>query len=128
MWYPKGLYEQTTGDDDLNMNEQFIKDISKAVKKEPIKQELAAGTTPRRYEPEMGVRKHNERIHRESKYADTYKNLPFSFKKPSKPMGRNTYIQCNNCGNISSGSTATVGIICSSCNKFSTVTEVNFDD
>lgn len=110
------------------MNKQFIKDVSKAIKSTPIKQELPPGTTPRRYEPEIGVHKHNERIHRESKYADSHKNLPFSFRKPPKPMGRNTYIQCNNCGNISLGSTATVGIICSSCNKFSAVTEVNIDD
>lgn len=86
--------------------------------------ELRPGVTPRRYEPEGGVGKLNERIHRESKFADTHKNLPFSFRKPYKPVGRASAVQCDNCGNITYGTSATVGIICKKCNKFSTVTEV----
>ena len=109
------------------MNEQFVKDISKAVKQTPLNQELPAGATPRRYEPECGVQKHNERIHRESKIADDHKNLPFSFRKPPKPMGRNMAVSCDKCGHITYGTTATVGMICTSCGKFSTVSEVNFD-
>jgi len=108
------------------MNEQFIKDLTKAVKKTPINQELPAGTTSRRYEPECGVQKHNERIHRESAVAEG-KNLPFSFRKPLKPMGRNTVVQCDNCGQYISGTTVTVGVICKNCGKFSTVSEVLFD-
>ena len=86
--------------------------------------ELKPGATPRRWEPEGGINKLNERIHKESKFADTHKNLPYSFRKPYKPIGRNTAVSCNNCGNITYGTTATVGIICKKCNKFSTVTEV----
>ena len=86
--------------------------------------ELRPGVTPRRWEPEGGVGKLNERIHRESKQADTHKNLPFSFRKPYKQLGRNSVIRCNNCGNVTYGSSATVGIICKKCNEFSTVTEV----
>lgn len=108
------------------MNEQFIKDISKAVKKTPVNQELPAGATPRRWEPECGVQKHNERIHKESKIAEQ-KNLPFSFRKPPKPMGRSMAVRCDNCGHITYGTTATVGMICASCGKFSTVTEVTLD-
>jgi hypothetical protein len=87
--------------------------------------ELRPGSTPRRWEPECGVRKLNERIHKESKFADDYKNLPFSFRKPPKGMGRRTALVCDNCGAYISGTSATVGVICRSCNKFSSVTEVD---
>ena len=87
--------------------------------------ELRPGATPRRWEPEGGVKKLNERIHKESRFADTHKNLPFSFRKPPKAVGRNTVLVCNNCGAYISGTSATVGVICRSCNKFSTVTEVD---
>ena len=86
--------------------------------------ELRPGATPRRWEPQEGVGKLNERIHKESKLADSHKNLPFSFRKPKKAMGGNALIKCNNCGAITFGTTVTVGIICKNCNEFSTVTEV----
>lgn len=108
------------------MNEQFIKDVAKNISQEPVNQRLSPGS-PRRYEPEGGLKKHRERIHRESKHADDWKSLPFTFSKPSKPRGRSTYIRCDNCGHISSGTVFTVGIICKECNKFSSVTEVSFD-
>lgn len=109
------------------VNSQFKKDLTKVMNKTPLNQELAPGATPRRYEPEAGIRKHNERIHRESKYADDNKNLPFSFRKPSKAKGSPAYVQCNNCGHVVHASKVTVGIICPECKKFSTVTEVEFD-
>lgn len=105
------------------MNNEFFKDIKKHVKNTSLNQELAPGATPRRYEPATGINKHNERIHRESKVADG-KNLPFAFSKPSKPKGRSTYVKCNNCGYIASATTATCGIICPECKKFSAVSEV----
>lgn len=105
------------------MNQEFVKDVKKAVSNSSIKQELPPGS-PRRYEPEVGVKKHNERIHRESKYADTHKNLPFTFRKAAKPIGRNTYVKCDNCGHITSGTTATVGIVCNNCKKFSSVSKI----
>ena len=106
------------------MNTQFIKDLQKGISKEPVNQILDPGATGRRYEPEGGVNKHNERIHRESKRTDEYKNLPFSFSKPPKPKGRSNLISCDNCGYITSGTTATIGIVCRNCKKFSTVSEV----
>jgi len=109
------------------MNKQFTKDLKKAIIKEPIKQVLDAGSTPRRYEPESGLKKHNERIHKESKYVDSHKNLPFSFRKPLKPMGKSAYLQCDNCGQVITGTVFTVGVVCNSCGKFSTVTEVLID-
>jgi len=105
------------------VNSEFVKDISKTIQNTPVRQELPPGT-PRRYEPNAGLGKHNERIHRESKQVDTHKNLPFSFRKPPKAMGRSVVVKCNNCGNITSGTTATVGIICKVCGKFSSVTGV----
>ena len=109
------------------VNDAFVKDIKKVITKEPINQELAAGVTPRRYEPECGVGKHNERIHRESRHVDEHKNLPFSFRKPLKPKGRSVYIKCDACGHITSGTTVTVGIVCKECGKFSSVSEVKID-
>lgn len=110
------------------MNEQFINDVKKNLKRTPLNQELTPGSTPRRYEPAGGLKRHNERIHRESKQTDDYKNLPFTFRKPPKPKGRSTYIKCDNCGYILSGTTATVGVICPECGQFSTVTEVIEDE
>ncbi len=86
--------------------------------------ELRPGVTPRRWEPEEGVKKLNDRIHKESKFADDNKNLPFSFSKPKKARACNTALKCNNCGNISYASRITVGVICKACGKFSTVSEV----
>lgn len=105
------------------MNNEFFKDVAKGVKNTPLNQELSPGSTPRRYEPAQGLKKHRERIHRESKQADG-RNLEFNFRKPPKPMGRSTYVRCDNCGYIASATTATCGIICPECKKFSTVTEM----
>ncbi len=90
--------------------------------------ELRPGQTARRWEPECGVKKLNEKIHRESKFADANKDLPFSFRKPLKSKGRNSVVSCDNCGKVFCGSTVTVGIICSGCNKFSSVSEVKHED
>jgi hypothetical protein len=86
--------------------------------------ELRPGVTPRRWEPEGGTHKLNQRIHKESKFADSHKKLPFSFRKPVKAKGRSSLIQCDNCGAVTCGTTMTVGIICKQCNKFSSVSEV----
>ena len=106
------------------MNEQFFKYVAKGLKQEPLNQVLSPGSTPRRYEPEIGIRKLNEKIHKESKFADDYKNLPFRFSKPKKP-GRQSYFKCNNCGYIFSAAVSTVGVICNECKKFSVCTEID---
>lgn len=105
------------------MNKNFERAVKKYVKETPLNQELSPGATPRRYEPTGGVNKHNARIHRESKVADQ-KGLDFTFRKPPKPIGRTTYIRCDSCNYVTSGTTATVGFICPECKKFSTVSEV----
>ena len=111
----------------MAINQQYIKDLQKnIVKAPPLCQELPAGTG-RIYEPSLGTRKHNERIHRESKYTDDHKNLPFTFSKLPKARGRSAYVKCDNCGHVSSATSITVGIICKECKKFSSVTEVECD-
>jgi len=105
------------------MNKQFTKDLKKAIAGDNIG-ELTPGATPRRYEPSGGTQRHNERIHRESKYADTHKNLPFEFSKPPKLTSRSKYIKCDSCGYITSASINTVGMVCPECKKYSSVTEV----
>ena len=104
-------------------NSAFVKDVSKALKQQSVSSELSPGSVGRRYEPECGVRKHNERIHKESKFADDNKNLPFSFSKPKK-SGRTSFVECDNCGHVTAASINTVGKICSNCKKFSTVTHL----
>ena len=106
------------------VNSQFIKDLKKGIENTRIDQELSPGSTPRRYEPTGGVAKHNKRIHDESRYADTHKNLPFTFRKPPRSKGKSIYLKCDNCGKLYMGTTVTHGIICNNCHKFSTVSEV----
>ena len=106
------------------MNQQLINDVAKAVRNTEINQSLSPGSVGRRYEPKEGIKAHNERIHRESKFADDHKKLPFTFKKPSTSKGRSALVACDNCGNVTSGTTATVGIVCRACGKFSKVHEV----
>ena len=107
------------------MNEQFKRDLQRHVKQTPLNQELPPGS-PRRYEPKGGINKHNARIHRESKISDS-KNLDFNFRKASKPVGRPAAVECDNCGFVIGGTTATAGIICPECKEFSTVTEVSYE-
>lgn len=85
--------------------------------------ELSPGTIGRRWEPEGGVKKHNERIHRESSYVDANMNLPFTFSKPKKG-GKRQYMKCSKCGHIVYVSVNTVGIICKECSTYSSVEEV----
>lgn len=106
------------------MNNEFIKDISKHVKNSDIgSRELKPGEKGRRYEPEGGVKKHNQRIHRESRFANDYKNLPFQFSKPAK-SAKSMVVRCLNCGYITSANKNTVGIICPECKVYSGIEEV----
>lgn len=88
--------------------------------------ELSPGSTPRRWEPEGGLKKHRERIQRESKFADENKNLPFTFSKPKRPK-RQSFFECENCGRVISAPVNTVGVICNGCKQFTKVKEVERD-
>jgi len=110
------------------VNKEFSKDIAKHIKNSDFggSKELTPGVTPRRYEPSSGIKKHNERIHRESKWTDDNKNLDFTFSKPKKPA-RGAIVRCLNCGKLSGASVNTVGIICTGCKTYSSVEEVVYD-
>lgn len=109
----------------MGLNEQYKNDCQKGLLADKgTEQILSPGTTDRRWVPPGGLKKHNEKIHRESRRTDHYKKLPFSFSKPSRPKGPSTCVKCNNCGHIISATTVTVGIICPACHKFSLTTEV----
>lgn len=110
------------------MNEAFNKDIAKEIVNADIgaRQELPAGSTPRRYEPAQGVKKHNERIHKEAKAMDKYGKLPFTFSKPKKEQSKKL-ARCTNCGEIKYVNKNTVGVICSTCKTYASVEEVTND-
>ena len=109
------------------MNSEFIKDLTKSIINTDIgTQELTPGATGRRYEPQGGVARHNARIHRESKQVDAHGKLPFTFSKPKKDS-RTKLAKCDNCGVIKCVNKNTISIICSSCNTYSTIQEVNND-
>ncbi len=85
--------------------------------------ELSPGSTPRRWIPEGGERKHRERIHRESKIADDHKNLPFQFSKP--PMTKKqTWFKCAECSREFSASVNTIMYACPDCKKATRVERI----
>lgn len=53
----------------------------------------------RRYNKYM-TKAHREKIHKESKFADDNKNLPFTFSKPKKPKPNRDAYQCSECSRI----------------------------
>jgi len=85
--------------------------------------ELSPGSTPRRWVPEGGERRLRDKIHKESKFADDNKNLPFSFSKP-KHLGSQVLFKCSECDNVFLASKNTVMCICSKCKKASKVDRV----
>jgi rubrerythrin len=68
----------------------------------------------RRWIPEGGLGKHNERIHKGSKIADS-KNLPFTFSKPKRESS--AYFECEECGRTFASGKNTVMVICPVCKK-----------
>ena len=70
----------------------------------------------RRWVPPGGIKKHNEKIHRESKIADDHKNLPFTFSKPTKDK-RHEWFECVECGRVISAPVNTVMCVCPDCKK-----------
>ena len=101
-------------------------DVSKALKNSNLggSRELAPGATPRRYEPASGVKKHNERIHKESKWTDDNKNLPFTFSKP-KRGAKGCVKKCAKCGDLKHVNVNTVGIECKICKSYASLEEID---
>lgn len=88
--------------------------------------ELSPGSTPRRWIPEGGEQKHREKIHRESKFADDHKNLPFTFSKPPR-RSRNETFECVECGRILSAPVNTIMCSCPVCKKATKVERIEYE-
>lgn len=86
--------------------------------------ELSPGSTPRRWIPEGGERKYREKIHRESKFIDDNKNLPFTFSKPQHPK-KQVLFKCLECGHFFYAAKNTVMAICTKCKKAVKVEVIN---
>lgn len=82
--------------------------------------ELNPGSVGRRWIPNGGLEKHRHKIHRDSRFADEHKNLPFKFSKPSRAK-KTMSVKCPNCGRVTSVPVDTVGMICSKCEKYVSV-------
>ena len=107
-------------------NKELTKAIARGVKNSNLggSKELAPGATGRRFEPNEGVNSLNKRIHKESKWADDNKNLPFTFSKPKK-SARGCYKRCSNCGDIKHVNVNTVGSECSECHQYASLEEID---
>jgi hypothetical protein len=68
----------------------------------------------RRWIPEGGLQKHNEKIHKGSKIAND-KNLPYNFSKPKRQAS--SYFECEECGREFAAGKNTVMVICPDCKK-----------
>lgn len=86
--------------------------------------ELSPGSTPRRWEPEKGLKRHRETIRRDSKRGD---NLQFSFSKPKKPKAIKA-VRCCKCGTTVAVPQNTVGMICRVCHSYAPVVGVEEDE
>lgn len=109
------------------VNDVFKKDLNKFVSNTTVSTELPPGS-PRRYEPECGVSKHNARIHKETSFVDKNKNLNFSFSKPNFGGTKKSTIKvCSLCGAEYYVHTNAIGVICRSCGKYASLKEVEID-
>jgi len=77
----------------------------------------------RRWVPDGGEKKLRDKIHKESKFADDHKNLPFDFSKPKK-NGKMVYFRCVECGRVITAGPNTIMCICPDCKKVTKVERV----
>lgn len=70
---------------------------------------------------EMGPKKYKERIHRDSKFADGHKNLPFKFSKPKKSKPTNVRIECSKCGRDLFVTDESILVVCGSCKELTRI-------
>ena len=76
----------------------------------------------RRYVPEEGLQKLRNKIHKESKAADS-KNLPYTFSKPIRKSF--TWFECVKCGRVFNATKNTCMVVCPVCKKLTKVRELN---
>lgn len=77
---------------------------------------------------EKGARRYRERIHRESKFADDHKNLPYKFSKPKKSKPSNTHYECEECSRDFWVNEDTVIVICGHCKHMNRVKKMDKKD
>lgn len=70
-----------------------------------------------------GTKKYKEMIDRDSKNADRYKNLPFTFNKPPKRTQprRDVFMVCTKCQHVGLVNKYTAGKICGKCSLYTSV-------
>ena len=69
----------------------------------------------RRWVPEGGLQKLKNKIHRESKAADDFKKLPFTFSKPIRKS--HAVFVCVECERMFDAPKNTVMVVCPDCKK-----------
>ena len=107
------------------VNSVLQNDVKKHLAKNTISTGLEPGS-PRRFEPTEGVSKLNKRIHKESAFVDKYKDMPFSFGKPTFGQTKKQVVKlCGNCEAPITVATNCVGVICRKCNTYANVIEVD---
>ena len=89
-----------------------------------------AENSPHREAPNRhikGSKKYKEMIDRDSKNADRWKNLPFTFSKPPKRTRprEDIYHVCDSCHHISMVSRFRAGQVCKGCKSYASVNKDN---
>lgn len=77
----------------------------------------------RRWIPEGGLKRHADKIHKESKIADNYKNLPFTFSKPPRNK-KHKWFECTICGRTFEAPINTIMCACPICKKVTKVESI----
>jgi hypothetical protein len=85
--------------------------------------EISPESVKRRWEPEGGSHRHGERIRKESKFADNYKNLPFKLSKPPTRKKNNDF-ECEECGRYFLAPKNTIMCICPNCKKLTKAVKI----
>jgi len=86
--------------------------------------ELSPGATGRRWIPEGGEKRLRDKIHRESKFADDNKNLPFELSRPPR-RGKYVLYECAVCGYTLFARKNTVMVACTTCKKATKVVRID---
>lgn len=81
---------------------------------------------PERYNEYM-TKNHREKIHRESKFVDNNKNLPFTFSKPKKPKPDRDVYQCNRCDRVIPMDASRTHVIICRCKNFMVIEEARIN-
>lgn len=73
------------------------------------------------------TKSHKEKIHKESKFADNNKNLPFEFSKPKKSKPNRDVYQCDKCDRVIPMDASRTCVIVCVCKNFMIVEEARIN-